>query len=197
MRFFSEEFILSQAHWFPILTILWFFAASLNDFYNLRVADYLRSNVAALIRVTVLVFLAYLIIYFFSPPRSLPRGIVLYHGVASFSLVGLWRGTYAFLFWGKLHSSPVDGDACVPIAGPLVFATLLIDDVGLDEVYVSGEEEGHHPRYQEGVKPEVRPLQGAWGQLRTPRQRSCHCQNEEKEEGVVDDDDVGSCVCSP
>jgi exopolysaccharide biosynthesis polyprenyl glycosylphosphotransferase len=97
LRSFSKEFILSQAHWFPILTILWFLAASLNDFYNLRVADYLRSNVAALLRVTILVFLAYLVIYFFSPPQSLPRGIVLYHGVASFSLVGLWRGTYAFL----------------------------------------------------------------------------------------------------
>ena len=96
-RSFSWRFILSQAHWFLILTALWFLSASLNDFYNLRLAAGLRSVWLALFRITVLVFLIYVALYFLSPPQSLPRGIVLYHCVATFGLVGIWRMAYAAL----------------------------------------------------------------------------------------------------
>jgi exopolysaccharide biosynthesis polyprenyl glycosylphosphotransferase len=94
---FSLPFILSQTHWFLILTALWLLSASLNDFYNLRLAADLRSVWLILLRITTLVFLIYVAVYFLSPRQSLPRGIVLYHCAATFGLVGIWRTIYAVL----------------------------------------------------------------------------------------------------
>ena len=88
---FSLQFILSQIHWFLILTALWLLSASLNDFYDLRLAADLRSVWLVLFRITVLVFLIYVAVYFVSPRHSLPRGIVLYYCAATFGLVGIWR----------------------------------------------------------------------------------------------------------
>jgi exopolysaccharide biosynthesis polyprenyl glycosylphosphotransferase len=94
---FSPEFILSQAHWFLILAALWLLSASLNDFYNLRLAANLRSVWLVLFRTTALVVLIYVAVYFLLPRQSLPRGVVIYHGVATFGLVGLWRTIYVVL----------------------------------------------------------------------------------------------------
>ena len=95
---FSPEFILSQTHWFPILTLLWLLSASLGDFYDLRLAANLRSVWLVLFRITALVFLIYVATYFLLPRQSLPRGIVLYHSAATFGLVGVWRTIYGVLF---------------------------------------------------------------------------------------------------
>ncbi len=95
---FSPEFILSQTHWFLFLTALWLFLASLGDFYNLRLAANLRSVWLILFRITALVFLIYVAIYFLSPRQLLPRGIVLYHSTATLALVGIWRTIYGVLF---------------------------------------------------------------------------------------------------
>ncbi len=95
---FSLKFILSQAHWFLILTALWLLSASLNDFYNLRLAANLRSTWLVLFRITTLVFLIYVAVYFVSPRHSLPRGVVLYHCAATLGLVGIWRTIYGVLF---------------------------------------------------------------------------------------------------
>ena len=94
---FTLEFILSQSRWFIILTALWLLVALLNNFYDLQVADYLRLSGAALARITALVLLIYLGIYFAAPRQALPRLFILYFGVASFLLVGLWRASYVFL----------------------------------------------------------------------------------------------------
>ncbi len=94
---FTLTFTLSQSRWFLILTALWLFLASLNNFYDLRVADYLRLSGAALARITALVLLTYLGIYFVAPRQALPRLFILYFGAASFSLVGLWRAGYVLL----------------------------------------------------------------------------------------------------
>jgi len=40
--------------------------------------------------------IAYLAIFFFVP-TELPRGIVVYHGIASVALIALWRGAYIWL----------------------------------------------------------------------------------------------------
>jgi exopolysaccharide biosynthesis polyprenyl glycosylphosphotransferase len=96
-RTFSQDFVLSQAHWFLILIALWLFLAALNNFYDLHVADYLRLSGAALARITALVLLIYLGIYFVAPRHALPRLFILYFGMASFSLVGLWRAGYVLL----------------------------------------------------------------------------------------------------
>jgi len=94
----TKAFILSQAHWFPLFSALWLLLASLNDFYNLKVAADPRASGSALLRITALVLMAYLLIYFFYPPRRpLPRGIVLYQAAASFALLGLWRAGYISL----------------------------------------------------------------------------------------------------
>ena len=95
---FSPEFILSQTHWFLILTALWLLLASLGDFYNLRLAANLHSVWLVLFRITALVFLIYVAIYFLSPRQLLPRGIVLYHSAATLVLVGIWRTIYGVLF---------------------------------------------------------------------------------------------------
>ncbi len=94
---FSPVFIVSQAHWLLILAALWLLSAFLNDFYNLRLAANLRSVWLALFRITALILLIYVAVYFLSPPRSLPRGIVLYHCAATFGLVGVWRTIYSVL----------------------------------------------------------------------------------------------------
>ena len=94
---FSLPFILSQIHWFLILTALWLLSASLNDFYNLRLAADLRSVWLVLLRITGLVFLIYVAAYFVSPRQSLPRGVVLYHCAATFGSVGIWRTIYGVL----------------------------------------------------------------------------------------------------
>ena len=90
----SQGYVASQIHWFFFLTLLWLFAASLNNFYDLHVADYLRLSEAALARITALVLLIYLGIYFVAPRHALPRLFILYFGAASFTLVGLWRAGY-------------------------------------------------------------------------------------------------------
>lgn len=96
-RTFSPEFVLAQVHWFLILTALWLFLAFLNSFYNLRLADYLHLSGFALVRITALVLLIYLGVYFASPRNMLPRLFILYFGVISLSLVGLWRAGYVLL----------------------------------------------------------------------------------------------------
>jgi exopolysaccharide biosynthesis polyprenyl glycosylphosphotransferase len=96
-RVFSPEFVLTQVHWFAILTALWLFLATLNSFYNLRLADYLRLSGLALVRITALILLIYLGVYFVSPRNMLPRLFILYFGMLSFSLVGLWRAGYVLL----------------------------------------------------------------------------------------------------
>ena len=94
----TKAFVLSQAHWFPLFSALWLLLASLNDFYDLKVAADPRASSSALLRISALVLAAYLLIYFLYPPRRpLPRGIVLYQATASFALIGLWRAGYISL----------------------------------------------------------------------------------------------------
>lgn len=94
---FSPEFILSQAHWFLILMALWLLSASLNDFYDLKLAANLRLVWLALLRITTLIVLTYAAVYFLLPRQTLPRGVVLYHGMAAVGLVGIWRTVYGVL----------------------------------------------------------------------------------------------------
>ncbi|MBM4467728.1 MAG: hypothetical protein FJ014_19630 [Chloroflexi bacterium] len=63
----SRGFVLSQAHWFFFLTVLWLLLASVNDFYDLKVANNFLSSALTLLRITAFMLLVYLLIYFFSP----------------------------------------------------------------------------------------------------------------------------------
>jgi len=96
-RTLSREFILSEAHWFIFLTALWVLLASINDFYDLKVASNPLASVLTLVKITLLMLWIYFLIYFFSAPRSLPRVVILFYGISSFTLLGFWRLVYALL----------------------------------------------------------------------------------------------------
>jgi exopolysaccharide biosynthesis polyprenyl glycosylphosphotransferase len=100
-RSLSQDFVLSQAHWFLFLTALWLLLASVNDFYELKTAANFLSSAFTLLRITAFMLLVYLLIYFFSPRNSLPRVFILFYATLSFTFLGLWRSGYA-LFFGRL-----------------------------------------------------------------------------------------------
>lgn len=88
---FNFEFVLAQTPWFFILSGLWLLLASANDFYDLRVAANRNATFQRLLSITGQMLIVYLIVYFLSPPDTLPRLFILYYGVVSFILIGLWR----------------------------------------------------------------------------------------------------------
>ncbi|MBM3127937.1 MAG: sugar transferase [Chloroflexi bacterium] len=88
-----RELLTTQTYWFGALTILWLGCEYLSGLYDLRVVARLRATTRALAQTFLLVLVAYLAI-FFSLPTELPRGIVVYHGVAAIVLIALWRGAY-------------------------------------------------------------------------------------------------------
>lgn len=89
---FNRAFLFDQIEWFFFLSALWLFSSFLVGLYDLSRITNLNASAAALAQTLVLVVIVYLGIYFFSPqPGSLPRGIVLYQGAASFVLIILAR----------------------------------------------------------------------------------------------------------
>jgi exopolysaccharide biosynthesis polyprenyl glycosylphosphotransferase len=88
---FVLDFVLPQSHWFVILVGLWLLLASANDFYDLRTAARRLATVQRLLWITFQMLVVYLLVFFLSPPGSLPRLFILYFGVASLFLIGIWR----------------------------------------------------------------------------------------------------------
>ncbi len=88
-----RELLVSQAYWFVILSLLWLLFEFLNGLYDLGVVIRLESTARALLQTFSFVLIAYLVIFFFVP-TELPRGIVVYHGVATVVLIAIWRGAY-------------------------------------------------------------------------------------------------------
>lgn len=88
-----RDLFATQAYWFPLLSVLWLGFEYLSGLYDLRVVAQLRATMRALAQTFLFVLVAYLLI-FFSIPTELPRGIVVYHGVAAMALIALWRGAY-------------------------------------------------------------------------------------------------------
>lgn len=97
-RSLSQDFVLSQAHWFLFLSVLWLLLASVNDFYELKTAANFLPSALTLLRITAFMLFVYLLIYFFFPRNSLPRVFILFYAVLSFLLLGLWRSGYALFF---------------------------------------------------------------------------------------------------
>ena len=81
-------------YWFPLLSPLWFLAALLNSFYDPYVTVHCRHTAKALIQFTVVLLVAFLLIYFLPSPASLPRRFVLYFVTFSFALLVIWRSIY-------------------------------------------------------------------------------------------------------
>ncbi len=104
-REFGWPFILSQAHWFAILSALWLLLASANDFYNLALSARWLASQARLAVITLQLVVIYLLIFFFSPRDALPRLFILYYALASYVLIALWRLVRPFLTgWAPLRS---------------------------------------------------------------------------------------------
>lgn len=88
---FTLQFILPQSFWFILLMSVWFVLASANDFYDLQVASSLTASFQRLILMQLQMLIVYLLIYFLSPPESLPRLFILYFAFLSAMLIAIWR----------------------------------------------------------------------------------------------------------
>lgn len=100
---FTIDFVLPQSYWFIVLTILWLLIASANDFYELSVAANAGISLQRLVIITLQLLIVYLLIFFLSPIGELPRLFILYYGVSSFILIGLWRAVNpALIGWASI-----------------------------------------------------------------------------------------------
>lgn len=96
-RAFTQSYVLDRSVWFLLVPLPWLIVAALNELYNMQVMEDREATLIALGRVTLLILLAYLVIYFPAPRRLLPRLFIIYFGLVSFGLVGTWRMAYILL----------------------------------------------------------------------------------------------------
>jgi exopolysaccharide biosynthesis polyprenyl glycosylphosphotransferase len=82
-----------QSYWFVLLSLLWLISELLSGLYDLSNAIQVEATTRGLVQTFLLVLVAYIMI-FFLVPTELPRGIVIYHGVASVILIALWRRAF-------------------------------------------------------------------------------------------------------
>ncbi len=104
-RTFGLPFILSQGHWFIILSGLWLLLAVANDFYNLALGARWLDSQMRLATITFQLLGVYLLIFFLSPRDALPRLFILYYAFTSYVLIALWRFVRPFMMgWAPLRS---------------------------------------------------------------------------------------------
>ncbi|MBL8133767.1 MAG: sugar transferase [Anaerolineae bacterium] len=94
---FSAEFILPRSGWFVVLSVIWLLLASANDFFELQIAASRSRTFQRLFVITLQTWVVYIIVFFLAPVGMLPRLFVLYYGIASLILIGLWRFNRPFL----------------------------------------------------------------------------------------------------
>ena len=94
--------ILPRAHWLLGLSALWLLMAIIQGLYRRRTPPKVVDSLLALLGITGLFLFAYVVVYFFAPVGMLPRRFVLYTGVVSLVLVGLWRAAYITISTGLM-----------------------------------------------------------------------------------------------
>lgn len=95
---FSGTFLWQKGYWFAGLTMLYLLLAAANNAYNPRVTSDLAAGFLALGLTIGQMLLLYLVVYFMTPPYSLPRHVIGFFG-AIFSLLLLgWRWLYGVVF---------------------------------------------------------------------------------------------------
>lgn len=100
----NSGFILSQGHWFALLSVLWLVLASANDFYDLALTARWAASQVRLIQITLQLLLVYLLIFFFSPRDALPRLFIIYYAGLGYLSVALWRLVRPILIsWGPIR----------------------------------------------------------------------------------------------
>ncbi len=93
----SYAFLVSQAFWFVLLSVLWIVFAGLSGLYDFQTIGNRNATWTALLRTVALVIASYFALYFIALPNSLPRLVVVYHSVATIVLIGAWRAGYTSL----------------------------------------------------------------------------------------------------
>lgn len=88
---FDLSFVWPRSYWFPAMIFIWLLLASANDFYDLRVSASRLTTFRRLVIITLQMLVLYLVVFFFAPPLLLPRLFIIYYGIASFILIGLFR----------------------------------------------------------------------------------------------------------
>jgi exopolysaccharide biosynthesis polyprenyl glycosylphosphotransferase len=95
---FSGHLLAERFYWFAGLTILYLVLASVNDGYNLKAAADFFPSAFAILKVTAEILLIYLLVYFLSPPGSLPRHMMGFFSLICPSLLLPWRWIYIVVF---------------------------------------------------------------------------------------------------
>lgn len=95
---FSLEFVATRFYWFLVPTVGFVVLATVNDAYDLKVASDRVAIAWALVRVTVQMLLAYLVVYFISPRGSLPRHIIGFFSLILPISLLVWRWLYITIF---------------------------------------------------------------------------------------------------
>lgn len=90
------SYLFSHVEWF-LLILIWFLLAAACGVYELQVASNLGASLRALLLASCIALLIYLVVYFFSPPGSLPRVMALGQVFSLTMLVGFWRCLYLLL----------------------------------------------------------------------------------------------------
>jgi exopolysaccharide biosynthesis polyprenyl glycosylphosphotransferase len=97
---FSLLFLIEHSYVFVLFIGFWLVLASANDLYNFRTATDPVSAILATGRVMIQGLAVYLVVYFVSPPQSLPRHLIVFFAVVSFAATLAWRSVYALVFSG-------------------------------------------------------------------------------------------------
>jgi exopolysaccharide biosynthesis polyprenyl glycosylphosphotransferase len=95
---FSLDFVATRFYWFLVPTLGYVILATVNDCYDLKIASDPTTIAWALVRVTVQMLLAYLVVYFVSPRASLPRHIIGFFSLLLPVSLLLWRWAYIAVF---------------------------------------------------------------------------------------------------
>lgn len=95
---FGEGFVRRHWEWFPFMTLTWLVAAVLNDLYRPSLIGRVRDLVQRLLRAQAVLVFVYLVVYFVSTPRSLPRGLLLYYAAIATPLLFGARGVLTVWF---------------------------------------------------------------------------------------------------
>ncbi|MCC7209240.1 MAG: sugar transferase [Anaerolineae bacterium] len=149
---FNAAFVLSRAAWFAVLPPMWFFLASANDFYNLRVTARRGQSMIRLLFIEMQLVVVYLIIFFLAGRDELPRLFILYYAILSFVLIALWRLTRPYLIgWtASRRRALVVGDGPTADSIQQAIAEEAADDYLVVGVIGSSEDHGA-PRSQLGT----------------------------------------------
>ena len=95
---FGYQFVRANWTWLPVLVIFWYAAAAVNDLYRPSLVGDFGRLTRRVFRAQVIVVGFYLLIYFISQPRSLPRGVVGYYAAIATPLLFAWRWLSLVIF---------------------------------------------------------------------------------------------------